>query len=543
MLTKGSIYARVSGTDDVRVASVESQIADTRAKLTDYIITDDDIFIERYTGKFLHERPDLSRLRERIRAGYYGALGIYCLDRLSRRATHLSVLFDEAERFKCTIISATEDIENSPEGELMRNIRGYVAEVERIKIADRTNRGAQRLLDDGKLLCAGKARFGYQYVKQTRERVIVAEQAAIVQRIFKMAAQGVSIRQMCVIFNGEGIKTSREFAGHKRGTKGWVASVMRTILRDPSYYGQPMIRNKTRTVGRRENGRAQIQPIPQDQHQEIGPPTPKIVDRVLWARAQKVIDRNRTYADKVSQYKHFRMLAGMIKCRCGKSMTTQKIPRWKRVTEPISEREPYYWYVCMSKRTLGHTCDQPRRQIADVERQVWEKVTSLITDKDALQRAIDSARGNDSTLLSELESHRRLIAAAEKTASNLIDALAGHTDEIVIRPLQAKLSALTKQVAGHRQQVVEIEARLAERGQAQLGIEQVLEIFHAAMPFSWLESGPVEDLVFSVEDASRVSPEIKRAVLLALGAKITLDYRDVRVDLSVPLVSPARSRG
>ena len=48
----------------------------------------------------------------------------------------------------------------------------------------------------------------------------------------------------------------------------------------------------------------------------------------------------------------------------------------------------------------------------------------------------------------------------------------------VQRPLQKKLADLTKQCEQHRTQIVELEGRLAETGQAALGLRELLEQCH-----------------------------------------------------------------
>ncbi len=223
---RGSIYARVSGPGDPRQASIESQIEATRAALNGYTITNDDIFIERQTGKIYRDREVLNRLRARVREGMYSALGIYCLDRLSRDPTHLAVLFDEFEYHKCKVISATEDIDNSPEGVLIRNIRGYVAQVEREKIADRTSRGTKALLDRGLLVCSGPPGLGYQYDLETHTRVIHPDAAPVVQEIFQLAATGKSIQAICNLLNSKSTPTPREFQGRTRGKTGWCKATV-----------------------------------------------------------------------------------------------------------------------------------------------------------------------------------------------------------------------------------------------------------------------------------------------------------------------------
>ena len=236
-MKRGAIYARVSDPSDLRVASIESQIEAVKAKLVGYKI---DQFVERHTAAKLWERVELNKLRERIRSGYYQKVGVYCIDRLSRDGAHLAILFEEAERYNCELFSATEVIENTPEGKLMLAVRGFVAEVERLKIRERTQRGTQRLFDENKIICSGWARFGYKYNKATRTREIEPTAAAIVRRMFDLAASGKSIRSITTIFNNEHVPTSYELLGMGRRSRGWVMATVREMLIDPSYYGQPI---------------------------------------------------------------------------------------------------------------------------------------------------------------------------------------------------------------------------------------------------------------------------------------------------------------
>ena len=181
-----AIYTRVSDPDDPRQNSLQSQAdaAIQHAEKLGYTTGPDDLYQDRFTGKYLYERPELTRLREAVRAGKYQAVVVYCLDRLGREPAHWAILFDEATKYKCQIVSATEDIDNTPEGELLRNIRGYVAKAASVsKIADRTARGTRKIIESGKPVCGGKARLGYAYDVETRKRVVADPEAEVVRRV------------------------------------------------------------------------------------------------------------------------------------------------------------------------------------------------------------------------------------------------------------------------------------------------------------------------------------------------------------------------
>ena len=73
-------------------------------------------FSETYSGLSL-ERPKLNELRELVRAGAIDVIVCYCLDRLSRNATHGVILRDELDKHHVIIESVTEDINKTPLGE------------------------------------------------------------------------------------------------------------------------------------------------------------------------------------------------------------------------------------------------------------------------------------------------------------------------------------------------------------------------------------------------------------------------------------------
>ena len=47
---------------------------------------------------------------------------------------HLYIIAEECERYECDLIFITEPLDTSAEGKLLMTVRGYVAEVERIKL-------------------------------------------------------------------------------------------------------------------------------------------------------------------------------------------------------------------------------------------------------------------------------------------------------------------------------------------------------------------------------------------------------------------------
>jgi site-specific DNA recombinase len=436
-IMRAAAYARVSDPSDPRTASLDSQLQGIKARLKGYQI---DEYVERQSGAEFDARPELTKLREKLKLGIYQKLGVYALDRLSRDIVHLCTIWYECQRSRCELFSSTETLEDTAEGRLLVAVRGFVAQTEREKIKERTQRGLRRLLEEGKIPGAGVAKFGYVYDKQTRQREIHPEAAPIVQRIFQLAAQARTIRQIMNLFNNEGIPSANTFAKRAPAIRGWGKEVIRSILRDPSYYGERL----------------------QWAGQPVGSGTPPLVSRSLWDRAQKTIDRGKTYSGSLTDQRKFWVLAGMIFCKCGARMYHGKGPG------------DYCYYICGRKRVSPSACRNQNMPVFAVEKAVWSKLVNIINNPTVMREAIERAQGRASDLLSELDSHRQAIGKRQAAIERLVELLGSNESPDVQRSLGRKLRSLTDEIEGHRRELTALENQLAERGLAAGGLQEVL---------------------------------------------------------------------
>jgi site-specific DNA recombinase len=117
-----------------------------------YQVDDKHVYREVYTGTELWARPQLTRLRDAIRSRQIDAVVAYAIDRLSRDPAHLGGLLTKAEHVGVDVLFVTEPLDHSPEGQLIRFVRGYAAKVEHETIKERTIRGKRARLMSGRLL-------------------------------------------------------------------------------------------------------------------------------------------------------------------------------------------------------------------------------------------------------------------------------------------------------------------------------------------------------------------------------------------------------
>ena len=148
-----AIYVRVSTSrQEDEGTSLETQEASCRAYCAEHGYPVAAVYRETHTASDLFGRKQLGALRETVRKREVGVVVAHALDRLTRDQAHLGLILTEADYAGVAIELVTERIEDTPEGRLIQAVRGFVAEVERLKIAERTQRGRAARVASGKPL-------------------------------------------------------------------------------------------------------------------------------------------------------------------------------------------------------------------------------------------------------------------------------------------------------------------------------------------------------------------------------------------------------
>src|SRR6266496_2957892 len=94
---RAAIYVRVSSSGQEDNSSLATQEAAARAYCADHGYHSVEVFTDVHTGAQYRERPGLTELRERVRAGAVDVLVAHALDRLSRNQAHLAIIAEEIE--------------------------------------------------------------------------------------------------------------------------------------------------------------------------------------------------------------------------------------------------------------------------------------------------------------------------------------------------------------------------------------------------------------------------------------------------------------
>ena len=180
MSKRVSTYARVSTEDQAKHGySLPSQIeacrkyAEERGWLVAAEISDNGV-----SGAAL-DRPGLDRIRDMAQSEEISGVVVYELDRLSRKLAHQLIIEEELGQAGVSVHYVLGDYEDTDEGQLMKQIRGAIAEFERAKIRERMRRGRRACVKSGNTLVHGCSPYGYRLENSDGKRRLVTNGASL----------------------------------------------------------------------------------------------------------------------------------------------------------------------------------------------------------------------------------------------------------------------------------------------------------------------------------------------------------------------------
>jgi DNA invertase Pin-like site-specific DNA recombinase len=227
------IYARVSSDTQQARATIGSQLQTLRDKIAaegEELV--EEFLDDGYCGARL-DRPGLDRLRDAAETGAIDAIWCLSPDRLARSYAYQILILDEFARYQVPVRFADAPPLDDPQGRLLVQIQGVIAEHERAKFAERGRRGKLYRSRAGEVL-ATKVPYGYRRVPRGADgaaHLIIHEpEAAVVRRIFTDFLAGDSLRHLAVTLSAETIASPE-------GKPVWRLSTISRLLRNEAYAG------------------------------------------------------------------------------------------------------------------------------------------------------------------------------------------------------------------------------------------------------------------------------------------------------------------
>ncbi|MDA1128089.1 MAG: recombinase family protein [Chloroflexi bacterium] len=303
--------------------TIQSQLAELRARLVDDGVSDCQEFMDEGYSRDDLTRPSLDRLRDQVAEGTYDRLYVQATDRLASGAK-LVFLVEELQAHGVEVVFLKGSIEATPEGKLLLHMQGAIAEYERTKIAERTRRGKLHWARQGAMV-GGHAPYGYKFIRRTDDErahlEVIEPQASIVRDMFQMVAEEqVSTRGVALRLEERGIKTPK-------GANQWSPTTIARLLRNTVYKG---VFYYQRTESVAPTKRLSIDPYKQNRktgskqrpvEDWIAIPVPVIVDEETWDAVQEQLRQNSLRSSRNNK-RHKYLLRGLVRCpRCGGNYT------------------------------------------------------------------------------------------------------------------------------------------------------------------------------------------------------------------------------
>ncbi len=395
MSKRAAIYARVSTDMQRENYSIPSQISECcqYAQKRGYSIVGD-LFIDPSTGydaapgngaipAYVDDftsrelsRPSLDAALKYLETSGYDILLVHSLDRLARDPYIRQTLEKEFQARGSRVEFVLGNYEDTPEGEVRKDLDATFAKWENAKRVERCNRGKRRKAENGKFV-AGRAPYGYRYDEGALGGLAIEEQeAGIVQQIFNMfVVESCSVREIARVLSEQGIQP-------KLGGKGWGKSTVLSILSNTAYTGH-LFYNKYKRAGKRL--------IERDRREWIRIEVTPIIESWIFEEAQMKLDEN--HKAKRSRPSRFYLLTGMVFCaECEKPYSTQSQPagRNRRIVDGQSYRHRVAQGHCINRQISA-------RRLEPI---VWDEVVKVILDPEKLHQGyMELNRATKSKLL------------------------------------------------------------------------------------------------------------------------------------------------
>lgn len=398
------IYARYSSHGQTE-QSIEGQLHDCYefAEREGYAVVGE--YIDRALTGRTDDRPDFQRMLSDAPKKQFGVIIVWKLDRFARNRYDSAINKARLKKYGVKVISAKENITDSPEGIILEGMLESMAEYYSANLSVNVKRGQRETSAKGKF-CGGRIPFGY---KIENGRLVADElNAPIIRTIFEQYAAGVSKRDIIQALNARGVTNA---FGKKLALSSFY-----TAMSSPTYTGH-YVRNGI----------------------EVDGCCDRLIDDATFAAVQerlKTVARAPAATKATVEY----LLRGKAFCgHCGASMVGENGRGRSGAV--------YHYYTCSNRKKL-HTCKKANEKKDFAEWYVVEQTVEYVLTPGQIEKIAKAVVGeyNKEFGASRIVELERGVERVERELNNLVDALAGAPKAAHAR-IYAKMKELETQKA------------------------------------------------------------------------------------------------
>ncbi len=536
------LYARVSGEEQVRGYSLRQQLATLRewcAREGYEVLAE--VEDPGHSGAYL-ERPGLDRVRDLVAevSGRVDVVVAQDADRITRDPMHRGFLDDELERYGCRLVALDDWGDDSHEGQLLKYMKGWVSKGERLKISERTRRGIDRKVREGKLVRGGRAPYGFRYTDDGDALVVDGEKMRTVGWIFRLVGQeGETLGALVKRLTREGVPSPTGGLWHRPTLRYLILNELyrplafeeaveevppevAAALNPEGLYGLWCF-NKRRQERWRERDpnapggyRDRYKMVYRPREEWTNVPIPLDgagLSRVVVDAARERISDNRRRPASTVASRFWQLSGGIARCaECGSVLSPSALPR-------RGGKGHRFYMVCRQRygngaRDCPSTWHSPA---APLEEAVWREVRGLLSEPERVMVAYDAyVERRKAQLRGDPDRETRELAEKlhklERRRSGYLDLAAD--GDMGREDLRCKLA----EVDGQSEGLLEALREAKDRGEAIEKLRQDREML--AGRFSAMRG----------IDLRNLGPEDRRRVMEALRLRVEVDKEgDARI--------------
>jgi len=435
---RAAIYARYS-TDLQSQTSIEDQIRICRERIDRAGWTCLAAYADRAVSGASPLRADYQRLLEDARSNKFDIVVAESLDRLFRDQEFIAHLHKQLTFAGVKLLTLSE----GEISELHIGLLGTMGALYLKQLAEKTRRGLRGRVEQGR--SGGGICYGYDVVLRKNAdgspdaggRCINVTEAAVVCRIHKMYADGISPREIAKALNRDGIQGP---AGRAWGPSTINGNAARGtgILNNELYIGR-LVWNRLRYLKEPSTGKRRSRPNPASDLIIKEVPHLRIVPQDLWdaVKARQRHMARETRPDRKQDFwAHQRpryLLSGLMKCGCcGASFTKSGHNR----------------FACAGARDRGTCTNRLTVRGAEIEAAILDGLKMRLMHPDLFEEFarefVAEVNRQRRSKAGEADSLRRNIDRAGRQIARLVDAIANGADA---RALNTKLRELEAEQA------------------------------------------------------------------------------------------------
>lgn len=464
---KAVIYARYSS-DNQREESIEGQLRECMAFAERKGYTVIKSYADRaLSGKRADNRPEFQQMISDSSRGEFDVIIVWKIDRFSRDKYDSVIYKSKLNKNGVSVISATEPIDNSPEGKLMESIFEGFSEYYVKDLELKTSRGMTENALKG-TFNGGTVTFGYAIDKNKRFKKDPVT-APIVTDIFQRYAQGEAIRSIVDELNEKGITNNgKKFTYH----------FINWLLKNRRYLGEYTFRDIINTEA--------IPPLT----------TPEIFEK-----CQKRLNANKHKAATFKAIEDKYLLTGKIFCgKCGDTLSGVS-------AKSKDDSVVYRYYRCMSSKKRRCSMKTTAKNI--VEDFAFNLALEMFDNKHFVKRICDTCYAMQNKESSQLPLLKKQLKQNKKEIDNVMKAVRAG---LVTKSTKTELERLESE-----QEKLEIEIAKEQIARPVISREHIE---------SWVMQFAKTDLSSAVEKQQLVDSFINRVFVYDDKIVVFLNYKD-----------------